>query len=117
MFQETGLESREQAKRKGGSAYDLAVKEIRKAEKRARGLGYKDLADRIARDPEYGDDHGHLLEGPEATIEFNRAHDRKNWTDSSGRTKPTTDKRKADVGKWIKTGWRKSSEWKYNVAA
>ena len=60
FFKETGLSSGQQSRRKGGSAYDLAAREIKEAEKRARKLGYADLLDRLARDATYAQDHMHL---------------------------------------------------------
>ena len=116
LYKETGLKSGQQSRRKGSSAYELAAREIKEADKRARKLGYANLLDRLSKDAAYAQQHMHLAEGVEATIEFNRANERANWIDSSKRVAPTSEKRKREVGKWVNTGWRKSTEFAYVTA-
>jgi hypothetical protein len=116
LYERTSLRSGQHSKRREASAYELAKAEIKKAENRAKRLGYESLADRIQKDPDFAQDRMHLLEGVEATLENNKANERVNWTQSNQRTKPTTESRKRLVQTWSNAGWSKKSEWQYRAA-
>jgi hypothetical protein len=117
IFEETGLTSKTQAKQTGATPDGLAREALKRAEKRAKALGYADLKQRLEHpktdiegEQEYAWEHGYMLDGVGGVIAYARENNTTLWQRSNKSDRVTSEKRKQEVQQWLRTGWRKPTE-------